>query len=314
MVNEVCVIGGGAVGGVIAYYLYRSGVRFIPVYYSSLESIREIEENHGLLVIDKPRGQEVLVPITPRSASNPIDKCHFVFNAVKAYHVDESLLLARKILDPGGVLLMLQNGFGSLEKAEEFIIHGKVAAGVVYYGAERVSRSRILYHGGGVVIAGSRKTPCPELFELATLFRIGGLDFRLTNNIDFYRWLKLALNAVVNSITAITMARNKIVLEPEAQWIAKMIVREVVEAARVHGYEFSEERLLEYINRNVEAVAENSSSMLQDLTRGSITEVDYINGYVVRTLGERAVVNTVITLLVKLIEKTRREKALLALS
>lgn len=308
MNSEICIIGGGAVGGVLAYYLYKSGVDYIPVYYSNIDSVKEVSRNKGINVVDRVHGFEVVVPITPRWIQNPIDKCRFIFNAVKAYQVPSTLASMKKLLEPGGVVLMLQNGFDSLELVEEQVVHGKVAGGVVYYGAERISPTTIAYTGGNTIIAGCRKTICPEIIELSRLLRLGGLDFRYTNDIDYYRWLKLALNSVVNSITAITSSKNKIVLEVEAQELARQILIEFIEAARLKGYNFELDKLLEYINRNVRIVAENTSSMLQDLTRGSKTEIDYLNGYIVSLLGEKAPVNKAITLLVKLLEKTRQSR------
>lgn len=303
--NYICIVGGGAVGGVLAYFLYRSGVERVPVYYASEESYREVKNQGGIYVYDKKLGEELLVPIVPRRCENPIDNCFFVFNAVKAYEVPESLELVNKIALREGLVIMLQNGFGSLELAEESIHGAKVAGGVVYYGAERMRRGRVIYHGGNVVLAGCRKALCLELLELTRIFRLGGLDFRVVNDIDYYRWLKLALNAVVNPMTAVLRARNKIILEREGLELAKLILKEVREAAKLQGYDLDEERLLAYVKRNVEAVAENVSSMAQDVVHGKITEVDYINGYVTKILGRSTCVNHVLTLLVKLAEKSR---------
>ena len=305
MVSELCIVGGGAVGSVLAYYAYRSGFTNIPVYYASRETVELVTSAGGVVVEDRVRGETTLVPIVPRLSETPLDRCRFVFNAVKAYSVRESLDLVKKILEPGGVVVMLQNGFGSLELAEEVIVEGKVAGGVVYFGAERVSRNRVVYHGGNTVIAGCRKIPCPELSRLAQALKAGGLDFRVVDNIDYYRWLKLALNAVVNSITAITRSRNKILLESEAVELANLILGEVVEAARLSGYDLDKDRLLEHVVKSARLVQDNVPSTLQDVMRGSQTEIDYLNGYVVKILGEKAPVNKTITLLVKLIEKAR---------
>lgn len=303
--NDICIIGGGAVGGVLAYFLYRSGVKHVPVYYASEESCKEVKNQGGMYVYDKKLNEEFLIPVVPRWNENPVDNCFFVFNAVKAYDVPESLKLSRKIALREGLIVMLQNGFGSLELAEKSIYGTKVAGGVVYYGAERAGRGRVIYHGGNVVLAGCRKALCLELLELTRIFRLGGLDFRVVNDIDYYRWLKLALNAVVNPMTATLRARNKIILEKEGLELAKLILKEVREAAKLQGYDLDEERLLAYVKRNVEAVAENVSSMAQDVIHGKMTEVDYINGYVAKMLGRNSGVNYVLTLLVKLAEKAR---------
>lgn len=303
MDNKICIVGGGAIGSVLAYFLYRSGIRHIPVYYASEESYRVIRDQGGVYVYDKRLGEEHLVPIEPRLSECALDECMFVLNAVKAYDVPESLKIVQRIAFPGSVVIMLQNGFGSLEYAEENLHEVKVSGGVVYCGAERVNRGKVLYHGGNTVIAGCRKVPCIELEDLARIFRLGGLDFRMTDNIDYYRWLKLALNAVINPITATLMTRNKIILEKESLELAKLILREVCEVARLHGYRFDEKRLLMYIKKNVEIVSDNISSMAQDIIHGRKTEIDYINGYIAKQLGRENSVNYVLTLLVKLAEK-----------
>lgn len=304
MSSYACIVGGGAVGSVLAYFLYRSGVKHIPVYYASWESYEVVKKQGGIHVYDSKLGEEYLVPVEPRISETPVDMCLYVFNAVKAYSVPKSLELTQKITTPNGLVLMLQNGFGSLELAEEKLLGVKVAGGVVYYGAERRERGKVVYHGGNTIIAGCRKNVCPELLELASTLRVGGLELRVVDNIDYYRWLKLALNAVVNPLTAILRAKNKVVLEKEGLELARLILREVCEAARLHGYDFDEERLLAYIERNVRAVMENVSSMAQDIVRGAETEVDFINGFVAKALGKRDSVNRVLTLLVKLAEKT----------
>lgn len=303
MDNEICIVGGGAVGSVLAYFLYRGGVRRLPVYYASEESYRVVRDQGGIYVYDKRLGEEYLVPIEPRLGEYALDECLFVLNAVKAYNVPESLKVVQRIVFPGSVVVMLQNGFGSLEYAEENLHEVKVSGGVVYCGAERVNRGKVLYHGGNTVIAGCRKVPCIELEDLARTFRLGGLDFRIADNIDYYRWLKLALNAVINPITAALRARNKIVLEKESLELARLILKEVCEVARLHGYRFDEKRLLTYIKKNVETVSDNISSMAQDVIHCRKTEIDYINGYIAEQLGRESSINYVLTLLVKLTER-----------
>lgn len=303
MNRDICILGGGALGSTIAYYLYRSGVSYIPVYYASEESYRKIRDEGGLYIIDKRINTEFLVPVEPRLEETSQRDCYFVFNTVKAYDVPKALKVIEKIAIPGGAVLMLQNGFGSLELAES-ILHGyKVAAGVAYIGAERISRNRVVYHGGNVILTGCRKSVCTELVELSSILRLGGLDLRITNDIDYYRWLKLALNAVVNPITALTRERNRVILRKEGRELAKLILKEVCEAAKLNGYILDEERLLSYVLRNVEIVAENVSSMAQDVIYGKKTEIDYINGYVASVLGNRGNVNKVLTILIKLVEK-----------
>ncbi|MEM1800254.1 MAG: 2-dehydropantoate 2-reductase [Desulfurococcaceae archaeon] len=303
--NYVCIIGGGAVGSTLAYFLYRGGIAEIPVYYSSIDSIKSIYENKGITVIDNVRGVEILVPVIPRQVELVVDKCLYILNTVKAYSVPETIELMNRLAIQDTVVIMFQNGFGSLELAENALPYLKVAGGVVYFGAERASRNRVIYHGGDIVIAGCRNRTCIELLSLHHILRRGGLELRVTSDIDFYRWLKLALNAVVNPVTALTRSKNKIILEKEGLEIARLIIGEVVEVARRHGYELDPNRLLDHVIRSVKSTGNNYSSMAQDLMAGRITEIDYINGFVARELGRENSVNAIITMLVKLAEKAR---------
>jgi 2-dehydropantoate 2-reductase len=307
--KKVCIIGGGAVGSVLAYFLHRGGVTEIPVYYATRESISEVEKRGGIVVLDKRSGLEYVVPVIPRHYSQPSDECLFVLNAVKAPDVPLTLDLVSRIITENGVLLMLQNGFGSLELAEERFPEVKVACGVVYFAAERLSRARVVYHGGDSVVAGCRRKPCEELRSLVVVFKAGGLDFRVVDNIDHYRWLKLAVNAVINPLTAITRSKNSIVLEEEGVKLAELIIGEVCEAAKKHGYELDPARLLKHVLRIAEVSRDNYSSMVQDILAGRRTEIDYINGFIARELGDRGLVNHTLTKIVKLLEKTSKRSS-----
>ncbi|MCY0868669.1 MAG: 2-dehydropantoate 2-reductase [Desulfurococcus sp.] len=305
MDSDICIIGGGAVGATLAYFLYRAGVTSIPVYYRSWDTVSSIVEQKGIRVSDRVRGSDVVVPVTPRHYTTPIDKCRFILNTVKAYSVQETLDLMSRLLESSGVIIMLQNGFGSLELAEEKF-GSRAAGGVVYFGAERVSANHVVYHGGETIIAGCRLGLCTELMELNRIFRQSGLDFRVVSNLDYYRWLKLALNAVVNPITAIARSRNSIVLTKPGLELASLILAEFTRVAEKHGYKFNTEKLLEHITSGVRATGDNISSMAQDVLKGSITEVDYINGFIARELGEELSVNRIITLIIHLIEQGTR--------
>jgi len=305
MSDSICIVGGGSIGSILAYYLYRGGVGEITVFYRSRESIEAVERNGGLTVFYG--GREYLVPVKPLSYSNSFTKCGFVLSAVKAYDVPETIDLLKKVSYRDTLIVMFQNGFGSLELAEEVLAGNPVAGAVVFIGAERRARHLVVHHGGNTIYAGCRRGLCLELGELRELFVRGGCDFRVVSNIDFYRWLKLGLNAVVNPVTAIARARNRVVLTEAGRTLARAILEEVVEAAKRSGVELDLEKLYDMVMRSVASVADNYSSMAQDVLSGRRTEVDFINGYIARILGSRSI-NWVLTQLVHLIEEAGRER------
>jgi 2-dehydropantoate 2-reductase len=300
---KLCIIGGGSIGGMLAYYAYRGGVLEIPVYYHTIESVREVEKNSGLQIIIG--NEEYLVPIKPMHYKEPMGYCEFIINAVKAYNVMDTIDLMRKLSYNDTLILMIQNGFGSLEVVEDAFPQNPVAGGVVFIGAERISRSRIKYNGGNTLITGLRRGFTYKLFELMSIFRRGGCDFRVVSDIDFYRWLKLGVNAVINPLTAITRSPNKIVLTRYGSIIAEKIIRELVLVARRHGYILDPKKLLEIVKRSAMNTAENYSSMAQDILHGRRTEIDYINGFIAKYLDKPSY-NSVITDIIHLIEESTR--------
>ncbi len=304
---EYCIIGGGAVGGILAYYLHKGGFGGrIGVFYRRNDSIKAVEEAGGIFV--EAGGEPYLVPVTPLHYTTLDVSCEFVVNAVKAVDVPSTLGLMRHLSHSSRVVVMVQNGFGSLELAEEEMPDKCVAAGVVYFGGERVGENYVKHTGGNSIILGSRRGLCHGLMDLAAALRRGGCDARVVSNIDFYRWLKLALNSVVNPLTAIAMARNRVVLLDEARPLVELILDEVVEAAGIHGFNLDKRQLVKHVLNGARSTGENYSSMAQDVARGRRTEVDYINGFIARTLesaGRGLTVNKIITLIIHLIEGWR---------
>ncbi|WFO75066.1 2-dehydropantoate 2-reductase [Desulfurococcaceae archaeon MEX13E-LK6-19] len=305
---KICIVGGGAIGSIIAFHLYRAGASSIDVYYGSLESVREVQYNGGITVVYK--GKEYLVPVNPRHYMTPGYKCDIVVNAVKAYDVPKTIDLIKTISHENTLVVSIQNGFGSYEYLVEKLGCHRVAIGIVFYGAIRVSRSLVKEAGVGEIILGQKHYANPLLMELMEMLKRGGCPARITSNIDWYRWLKLAINSVINPITAITRKPNRIVYEnPYARELAKEILEELARAAKYwSNIDLDVDRLLNYVIRIAKTTKENYSSMLQDVLAGRRTEIDYINGWITKVLEEIGVehsVNKIITKIIHTIENTQ---------
>ncbi len=295
---RVAIIGGGAVGGIIAYYLYRGGINDIDVYYASTASVEAVRRNKGITVIID--NNKYLVPVTPYSSLTPNGIYDIVFNCVKSHQVKTTINLLKKIIDSKTVIIMLQNGFGGQELVYEKISSERTVFGAVYFGAYRLDRHIVELRGPGPLFIGREKGLYPDMLEIATRLKRGGCDARVTSKIMFYRWLKLGVNSVINPLTAIARAPNRIVLTPEGLALASRILDEVVLAAEKHGVSLDKNRLLRLVKRIAESTRENYSSMAQDILAGRRTEIDYINGYVAEIVGDG--VNRTITYVIHLIE------------
>ena len=295
---RVAIIGGGAVGGIIAYYLYRGGIKDIDVYYASTASVEAVRRNKGITVIID--NNKYLVPVTPYSSLTPNGIYDVVFNCVKSHQVKTTINLLKKIIDSKTVIIMLQNGFGGQELVYEKISCERTVFGAVYFGAYRRDRHIVELRGPGPLFIGREKGLYPDMLEIATKLKRGGCDARVTSKIMFYRWLKLGVNSVINPLTAIARAPNRIVLTPEGLALASRILDEVVLAAEKHGVSLDKNRLLRLVKRIAESTSENYSSMAQDILAGRRTEIDYINGYVAEIVGDG--VNRTITYVIHLIE------------
>ncbi len=300
---ELCIVGGGSIGGLLAYYAYRGGVENIVVYYRSRESVEKISSSGGLTIIYG--GREYFVPVKPRHYLEPLDKCRFIVNAVKAYDVPYTIDLMKKIVSRDTLITLIQNGFGSLEYVEKIFTINDVAGGVVFIGATRRDRDVIIHNGGETIFAGCRRGLCSNLYELSNIFRRGGCDFRIVGDIDFYRWIKLAVNAVINPLTGITGLKNRVILTSYGRELACMIIEELVEVAEKYGYRLDPDKLLEIVIRSARNTAENYSSMAQDILSRKKTEIDYINGFIARELGRKHSVNNILVELIHLIEESR---------
>lgn len=291
------VMGAGSIGSLFAGFLARQGWRVAMVARRAhVEAVRA-----GGLRVEGPLGSFKAEVEAYEDAGQVGEAPDVVLITVKAYDTWQAASQVRHLVERGAVPLCLQNGLGVEEEASR-ALGAAVFRAVTNNGAMLSEPGLVRHTGIGETLISKGH---PALEELAEALSASGLPARTVSNMEEVVWLKTLVNAGINPLGALTGLRNGELLE--VGWLRELmrrVVEEGWEVALRRGVRLSEDPV-EATFRVARATANNKNSMLQDLERGRRTEVDYINGAIVREaegLGVEAPLNRALTLLIKAME------------
>lgn len=206
-----------------------------------------------------------------------------------------------------GAVCSLQNGLGNEETLADALAC-PVLGGSATYGADLEAPGRVRFTGEGTVTVGAFDGGEAVVDDLVDAFVGAGVNAEATEDIRETLWRKVAINAAINPTTALTRRRNRAVGEAPLASTAAAAARETAAVAREGGVDLDDEAVVETVLEVAEATGSNRSSMLQDVLAGTRTEIEAINGAVVRRAEDAAVpVNATLTALVRSLEERETE-------
>jgi 2-dehydropantoate 2-reductase len=286
--DTLLILGTGALGTLFAARLSAAGVD-VSMLGAWPEGLAALRERGARLA-----GQSTGAPVR---ATDRAEDCRGAAQAlvlVKAWKTVRAAESLAECLAPGGLALTLQNGLGNRESLVSRLGPERVALGVTTLGASLLEPGVALPGGDGTITLEAH----PQLGPLEGMLRRAGFEVQSVADAAALLWGKLVVNAAINPLTALLRVPNGRLLENlEARALMGELARETAGVAQALGVSLpfpGPEQAAEDVARKT---AGNRSSMLQDVLRGAPTEVDAINGAVVR-LGEQAGVSTPVNRLV----------------
>jgi 2-dehydropantoate 2-reductase len=239
-----------------------------------------------------------------------IGRADLLIICVKSYHTRDAITQAKILVDERTQVLTLQNGIGNIEIISEVVGQDKVIGGVTSHGATLLGPGHIRHAGKGETIIGRIDGKIPaELRSIREIFNKAGLETRISRDIKGLLWSKLIINVGINALTAITRLNNGRLLEFETtRRIMRDAVTEAIRVAKRKRIKLLYDDPLARVEAVCEATRDNISSMLQDIRKNKRTEIDFINGVIVRQAQELGIpvpVNSVLVDLVKTLEQIK---------
>ena len=300
---KTVIIGAGAMGSFFGGVLSLSGeeVWLVDIWKEHVDTIR----SKGLAIEEKGKVQAVSVNATSDIAS--IGKADLILFFVKTYHAEKAVTDSLVLEKEDTVFLTLQNGLGNEETICRQVDRKKVILGVTGQGATLLGPGHIRHAGWGKTYVGELDGKITDrVNQITQIFRKAGIETEVSSHIHTLVWEKLFVNVGLNGLAALLGLKNGQLLDyPETLRLVEALVSEAVEVARRKGIRI-EGNPMDRVKAVIGATRENRCSMGQDLDRKRRTEIDAINGAVVREaghLGIPAPYNRMITDLIKVIEK-----------
>ncbi|MBC7916371.1 MAG: 2-dehydropantoate 2-reductase [Rhodoferax sp.] len=291
---KVAVMGAGAVGCYFGGMLARAGHTVTLI--ARPEHVAAIERD-GLRMETKTFDEHVrLRASTDASAVQGVDVVLF---CVKSTDTESAGAHILPHLAPDALVLCLQNGVDNAERLRAVMPNHTVAAAVVYVATEMAGPGHVRHHGRGDLVAD------PSVASAAPAFAAAGIPVEISDNVRGALWLKLILNCAYNAVSAISqLPYGKTAVGEGVQAVMRDVVNECLAVAKAEGVMVAGD-----VDTSVRMIAEampgQFSSTAQDLARGKKSEIDYLNGLVVRRGQARGIAtpaNRVLWSLVKLLE------------
>lgn len=300
---RIAVVGAGAMGCLFGGRL--SAVADVHLVDTWQEHIAAINRD-GLRLIE-PEGERVIAvsattdPTTVRGADVAI-----IF--VKSYQTATAAQMAVQLLAPKGLALTMQNGVGNREVLAGVLGSARAWQGVTSHGATLLGPGRVRHAGSGPTYLETRPDIAATAEALAQLFNAVGFETHLSANLDSLVWGKLVVNVGINALTAILRVPNGALAEfAPARELLAAAVAEAVQVAGAKGIQLPYSDPVAHVTHIAQTTAANRSSMLQDVLRGSRTEIDVINGAIVREAEKLSLPvphNRLLLQLIKAVEAT----------
>ena len=301
---KYAVIGPGSVGSLITYSLNRSGIDPLIIFRTTQKA--RLAGKRGLSLQLSNQATISLRGYFTSYSEIPEGYIDVAFICTKSYDVPMATSSLKPKLKEKATVISVQNGLGSYEVIEAMLPEAEVLALVLNCGIFRKSDYDFIFSGCSKSYIGWQRKELPENIDLVAE-HLKPINVKLVKNITPYRWIKLAVNAAVNPLTAIRGVKNgDILTDKYLRTLASSVVNEVKAVADSLKIRVFKDPMKE-LAKVVDATKNNYSSMLQDILAGRRTEIDFINGAVVGRASMAGIdvpLNKALWLLVKSIEST----------
>jgi 2-dehydropantoate 2-reductase len=304
---KVAVLGAGAMGSVIGGLLAKAGhdVTLIDVWKPAVDAINA----RGLQIEDKAGNTDTIqLRATEHPGSVGIAEMVLVF--VKCYHTEAAVRNALPMIGPNTVVLSLQNGWGNGPRIAKIAGEEKLLLGVCYHSATAAGPGHVLHAGKGMTFIGELNGKITDrLSQVARAFTEAGIEVTTTPAVLKEIWSKLALNVCTLPTSALLrFYAPQLVQHQPMLDLMRSLLQEVVAVARAQDIPLDFDERWEAITGLLKRCAANAkSSMLQDVEKGRVTEIDVINGAIIeggQRFGIATPYNEAMVKLIKSLEGT----------
>jgi 2-dehydropantoate 2-reductase len=294
--GRIAVMGAGAVGCYYGGMLARAGHDVTLIARAKhVEAVRR----SGLRV--ETKAFDASFPVQASEEASGVRGAKLVLFSVKSPDTERAGAALAPYLEPDAVILTLQNGVDNAERLAATLGRDVVAA-AVYVAVEIAGPGHVRHHGRGELVIGRSTTSA----RIAAAFGAAGVPVEVSDNVIGALWAKLIVNCAYNALSAITqLPYGRLV---QGDWIPAVmrdVVDECLAVARAAGVDVPGD-MQQAVPRIAETMPGQFSSTAQDLSRGKPTEIDHLNGLVVRkgdALGVSTPANRLLLALVKVLEK-----------
>ena len=305
--RKVAVVGAGAVGSFYGAMLARAGHAVVLIGRPAhVEAIR----CDGLKL--EMGGRTETVALDASSELGAARGADLVLVSVKSSDTDAVSRALAPLLERAAVVVSLQNG---VENADAIARHvdATVVPAVVYVATAMPAPGVVRHHGRGDLVVGARTRAAAgdaalgeRLEALVAFFATAGVAVTISADVVAELWSKLMVNCAYNAISALAQAPygEMAALAPIRE-LQRTVVGEVVAVAAASGVELPLAAAIEAMERIAPAMPAQLSSTAQDVARRKTSEIDHLNGFIVRRgreVGVATPVNQALHALVKLVE------------
>ncbi len=318
---KIGVFGGGLIGCYITAHLAHSAIPTVLV--ARNYAVNDIKQ-HGITARDISGGKFHCHPsdLELASEAEALKECGFVLLCVKSQHTGSAMEQLRPHLNAAAAVVSLQNGVRNLKSIQDFI-GNRVIAGMVPYNVIRAEDGSFCQVTAGTLALAD---DLPKARDLIRLLRSCQLAVDLVRDIQSVQWSKLVLN-LNNSVNALSrQPLRTMLLNPNYRRVLAIVQQEALGVLKTAGIRCTAIgklyppmlpallrlptplfRMIAKASLNVQPTA--TSSMQEDLKAGKPTEIDYINGEVIKLATQLDIATPANTLLVKLIRAAENQGA-----